>query len=110
MGACRPGVDNQQKGYVMEKLIKALGKILEALLKSKTVLLLLIVVAILSVAILAMTTVPPVIPGGDFFGLGTFASGSSRRLAGLAALVSIILILVRVVVWIIGKVREKYFV
>jgi hypothetical protein len=100
----------------MEKLVKALGKMLESLLTSKTALLMLIVVAILCVAILAMVGDSALIPVGGFFGLDAFATCKDvegicpRAVVGLLALLSIILILVRAVVWIIGKIREKYFV
>jgi multisubunit Na+/H+ antiporter MnhB subunit len=96
----------------MEKLFKALGKMLESVLTSKTALLMLIVVAILSLAILALAETPV----GTFFGLDNFVKCEDdmlicpRAVVGLLGFISIILILVRIVVSIIGKIREKYFV
>jgi hypothetical protein len=101
----------------MDKLFETLGKILEKLLSSKTLWIIILVVAILSVAILAMTRDPAKVSElGKFFALEMFVPCEPagwkcpRTWVGLAALVSIALILAKVVIWIIGRIRERYFV
>ena len=99
----------------MDKLIEMLGKILKPLLSSKTLWTIIVAVAILSVAILVLSQSQ----GGGltrFFGLGIFApcdnSGAwecPRTWVGLAALVTFGLILARVLLWVIGRVRDQYF-
>jgi hypothetical protein len=91
----------------MDKLIETLGKILESLLSSKTLWIIIVAVAILSFGLLAISGNEKL---AAFFGInGLMGNPSSREVVGLAALVSLGLILARVVIWVVGRVREQYF-
>lgn len=85
----------------MDKLLETLGKILEKLLSSKTLWTIIVAVAICTTLL--------TLGGGSLLGLGTFVSRYST-LIRLAALVSICLILAKIVIWIIERIRERYFV
>lgn len=79
----------------MDKLIEMLGKILKPLLSSKTLWTIIVAVAIFSLAYLV------IFDNGGFL--------PSRSWAVAAAFVSLSLILARVVIWVVGRVRDQYF-
>jgi hypothetical protein len=95
----------------MEKLIEMIGKIVQALLSSKTLWLIIVAVAIFSIAILAISRTAL----ASFFGIQMFATCGeastvcSRTVIGLAALVSLALILARILIWVIGLLRDQFF-
>lgn len=78
---------------LLGKLLGLLGKIIEGIFSSKTFWLIVIAVAIFSLALLY-------IPGS---GLAPYAS-----LIKLAALASIALILARVIIWVVGLLLKQF--
>lgn len=101
----------------MKPLIDALSKLLEKLFSSKTLWFVVVVAAILAAVLLLYGNGSLPIVGGciegdtksDRLGLCTFIDGQKRWI-GLIALVSIIMIGVKVASWVIKRLWDKLFV
>ncbi len=83
----------------MEKLIELLGKAFKAILSSKTLWLIVVAIAIFTLALLVINHYTP---EGGFFGISGFM-GLCGVWVGPIALASIALILARAAIWVLGQ-------
>jgi hypothetical protein len=91
----------------MEKLLELLGKIIEAVLSLFTLETIRFIAIVAAIFTLALLFLPDSIL--TQFGVLTFRNNNQQWI-GLVALASIALILAQVAIWVLGLIKDQFFV